>query len=119
MGATITAQEVVTPIVGTTFGPTVTQTAVLLVTSVTANGFTLAPQPGAPLTGSITFKFAQTATGTMSASITLLGNPQGGFFTQLFNSMALSSGGRQIENAIWNNALSNISTDCSTAPTLP
>jgi RHS repeat-associated protein len=119
VGATITAQEVVTPIVGTTFGPTVTQTAVLLVTAVTANGFTLAPQPGAPLTGSITFKFAQTATGTISASITLLGNPQGGFFTQLFNSMALSSGGRQIENAIWNNALSNISTDCSTAPTLP
>jgi hypothetical protein len=33
--------------------------------------------------------------------------------------MALGSGGRQIENAIWNNALSDISMDCSTAPTLP
>jgi hypothetical protein len=46
-------------------------------------------------------------------------DPQGGFFTQLFKSMALGSGGRQIENAIWDNALSDISMDCSTAPTLP
>jgi RHS repeat-associated protein len=112
-GATITAQDTVTTIIGATILPAVTKTATLLVTSVTPSGFTLAPQPGAPLTGSITFNLSQAAAGSISASITLVGDPQGGFFAALFNSLALSSGGGQVENSIWNNVLGNIAGDCS------
>jgi RHS repeat-associated protein len=116
VGDVITAQDTVTPFVNGTTLPTVTKSATLLVTSVGPNGFTLVPQPGAPLTGSIVFNFAQTTAGSISVSIYLVGDPQGGFFAQLFNSLALGSGGGQVENSIWNNALNNVAADCNRPP---
>jgi hypothetical protein len=70
------------------------------------------------LTGSITFSFSQTSQGSISESIALVGDPQGDILTQIFNQFALGSGGRQIEDNIWNNVLSNIAKDCN-APTSP
>ena len=94
VGSTVTATDVVAPLLVTGWGPAQTKTASLLVTSVNANGFSLAPQPGAPLTGSINISVVQQAGGDITVSVVVLGNLQGGFFTQMFNGLALSAGGQ-------------------------